>query len=338
MRGANLIKILKVIDMLGSHRGATVEQIAEELEIDRTNVYKWLKIVEEELGFPVLSEKDPVANQTRKKLDKDFHQKMGPLNLPDVKFTPQELIALFFLKGEAKTLKGCGLADNVQSAFSKISLFAPKGMAEKLDKLRSLFLLDAKMAKNYGGKEQIIDDLTEAMLASHTCKISYHAFHDDKHKSFKIDPLHFFEHQGGLYLFVNATSYGDIRVLAVERILKVEGTGEGFTYPVDFDPDDKLKHAFGLVYDDPMEVEIWFSCKQARYISERIWSANQQIIRHDDGSIILKMETSGRHEIKRWVLGYGAEAKVLQPEELRKEMIDEILQLCEIYPQISAET
>jgi len=53
MRGANLIKILKVIDMLGSYRGATVEQIAEELEIDRTNVYKWLKIVEEELGFPV---------------------------------------------------------------------------------------------------------------------------------------------------------------------------------------------------------------------------------------------------------------------------------------------
>lgn len=331
MRGANLIKIMTVINMLSSYRGATVEQIAEELEIDRTNVYKWLRIIEEELGLPILNEKDPVENRTRKKLDKDFHQKMGPLNLPDIKFTVQELIALFLLKGEARTLKDSNLAENIKSAFTKISMFAPKGFVEKLDKLQSLFLLDAKMAKNYSGKEQIIDDLTEAMLASQICKISYHSFHDDKQKSFKIDPLHFFEHQGGLYLFVNATSYGDIRVLAVERILKVEPTGENFTYPTDFDPEDKLKHAFGLIYDDPLDVEIWFASNQARYITERIWSDSQQIISQDDGSIILKMQTSGKDEIKRWVLGYGAEAKVLAPEQLRKEIAGEITRLHEAY-------
>ncbi len=49
MRGANLVKILKIIDLLAGERGATVERIAEELEIDRTNVYKWLRIIEEEL-------------------------------------------------------------------------------------------------------------------------------------------------------------------------------------------------------------------------------------------------------------------------------------------------
>jgi predicted DNA-binding transcriptional regulator YafY len=331
MRGANLIKIMTVINMLSSYRGATVEQIAEELEIDRTNVYKWLRIIEEELGLPILNEKDPVENRTRKKLDKDFHQKMGPLNLPDIKFTVQELIVLFLLKGEARTLKDSNLAENIKSAFTKIAMFAPKGFAEKIDKLQSLFLLDAKMAKNYSGKEQIIDDLTDAMLASQTCKISYHAFHDDKQKSFKIDPLHFFEHHGGLYLFVNATSYGDIRVLAVERILNVEPTGENFTYPADFDPEDKLKHAFGLIYDEPLEVEIWFSNNQARYITERIWSDSQQIISQDDGSIILKMRTSGKDEIKRWVLGYGAEAKVLAPEQLQKEIVEEISRLHEAY-------
>jgi transposase-like protein len=37
--------------MLSSHRGALVEQICERLGIDRTNIYKWLRFIEEELEF-----------------------------------------------------------------------------------------------------------------------------------------------------------------------------------------------------------------------------------------------------------------------------------------------
>lgn len=324
MWGANLAKILTVFDMLSSHRGATVEQIAERLEIDRTNVYKWLRFIEEDLGFLITDEKDQIENRTRKKLDKDDYIDRGRMNLPDVKFSPQELISLYFLKGEARTLGKSGLGEHIQSAFNKIDMFAPKGLAAKLSRLQSIFLLDAKMAKSYKGKEKIIDQLTSAMLAEETCYVSYHSYWDDQDKNFKIDPLHFFEHQGGLYLFVNATSFGDIRILAVERINSVKSTGDIFTYPDDFDPEVRLKHAFGLVYDDPLEVEIWFSCDQARYIKERIWSPTQAIINQEDGSIILKMKTSGRYEIKRWVLGYGAEAELLKPEDLRDEICIEL--------------
>lgn len=331
MWGANLAKILTIFDMMSSYRGATVEQIAERLEIDRTNVYKWLRFIEEELGYIILDEKDPVENRTRKKLDKDDYIDRGRMNLPDIKFNPQELISLYFLKGETKILGESALADHIKSAFNKIDMFAPKGLAAKLARLQSIFLLYGKMAKSYKGKEKIIDLLTSAMLDEETCYVSYHSYWDDQEKNFKIDPLHFFEHQGGIYLFVNTTSFGDIRILAVERINSVEATGDTFTYPEDFDPDEKLKHTFGLIYDDPLEVEIWFSADQARYIKERIWSPNQRIIDLDDGSVILKMKTSGRYEIKRWVLGYGAEAEVVKPEELKRDIVSDITKLVEIY-------
>ena len=84
----------------------------------------------------------------------------------------------------------------------------------------------------------------------------------------------------------------------MERINDVNPTGATSTYPHDFDPDEKLKDAFGLVYDDPLDVEIWFSATQARYIRERIWAIDQQIIDQDDGSIILNIKTSGRFQ--RW--------------------------------------
>jgi len=326
MRGANLVKLLKTIDLISSHRGAAVKQIADELEVSKRSAYRLLGVVEE-LGFLIEDIKDPVENRTRKRLDKEFHQKVGPVNLPDIKFTASELIALYLLKGEAKAYTGSGLADNVTSAFAKIEMFAPRGLATQLDKLQSLFLLDAKMAKSLAGQEEIIEQLTDAMLTNQTCYVSYHSFYDDTDKSFMIDPLHFFEHQGGLYLFVRATSFGDIRLLAVERINDVNPAGKTFTYPHDFDPDEKLKDAFGLVYDDPLDLEIWFSANQARYIRERIWAIDQQIVDQDDGSIILKMKTSGRYEIKRWVLGYGSEAEVLRPEELREEIKEDINRL-----------
>jgi len=330
MRGANLVKLLKTIDLISTRRGATVDRIAEELEVGRRTAYRQLGVIEE-LGFLIEDIKDPIENETRKRLDREFHQKIGPVNLPDFKFTASELIALYLLKGEARTYKGSGLAGNIESAFAKLSMFAPAGMTEKLDKLRSIILLDAKMTKSYAGKEEIIDQLTDAMLENRTCYVSYHSFHDDTEKNFMIDPLHFFEHQGGLYIFVNATSFGDIRVLAVERIQAVEPSGEIFEYPEDFDPDEKLQDAFGVIYDDPVEVEIRFSADQARYIRERTWAVNQKIIDQEDGSIILTMKTSGWYEIKRWVLGYGAEAEVLRPVELREEIRQNLVDNITLY-------
>ena len=185
MRGANLVKLLKTIDLISGQRGATVEQIAEELEVSKRTAYRLLSVAEE-LGFLIEDIKDPIENTTRKRLDKEFHQKIGPISLPDIKFSASELIALYLVKGEAPSYTGTGLADNIESAFAKIEMFAPKGLSEKLDKLKSLFLLDAKMAKSLTGKEEIVDQLIDAMLSNQTCYISYHSFHDDKDKSFNL--------------------------------------------------------------------------------------------------------------------------------------------------------
>ena len=85
-----------------------------------------------------------------------------------------------------------------------------------------------------------------------------------------------------------------------------------------------IESAFDIVYGDPIDVKIRFSADQARYIKERKWSKTQKIEDQDDGSIILSMSTSGWWDIKRWILSYGAEVEVLEPEELRDHILKEI--------------
>jgi len=323
MRGRNLIKLLRALDLLSRPEGATINQLAEHLEIDRRSVYRLMHVMEE-LHFPLYDDAVPSEKEKRWRVVEDYVIKLPNINLPDVKLSFSEMVALYLLKGEAKLYRGTEIETIVEAAFGKIGLFVPNGLSDQLQKIKTLFVSSSKFAKDYSGKEELIDTLTEAMLKKKTCYVRYHSFGDDRIKNFKIDPLCFFENHGGLYLFVNATSFGQIRILAVERIQGLELTGEGFDTPADFNPETLLNSAFDIVYDDPLRVRIWFSAEQARYIKERTWAPGQQISDEVDGAIILEMQTSGWWDVKKWVLSFGAEASVLEPEELRREIAEEL--------------
>ncbi|MEK6589830.1 MAG: WYL domain-containing protein [Nitrospinota bacterium] len=85
-----------------------------------------------------------------------------------------------------------------------------------------------------------------------------------------------------------------------------------------------VNSAFDIIYDEPIEAKIWFSADQSRYIKERKWAKEQKITKQKDGSIIFDMKTSGWYNVKRWIMSFGADAKVLEPKELRKDIIREL--------------
>jgi predicted DNA-binding transcriptional regulator YafY len=78
-----------------------------------------------------------------------------------------------------------------------------------------------------------------------------------------------------------------------------------------------------MIWGEPTEVKIWFSPKQAPYIEERTWHPSQRIEKQDDGSVILSLQVADEDEVKRWLIGFGAEASVLAPGKLRQEIRQE---------------
>jgi predicted DNA-binding transcriptional regulator YafY len=154
---------------------------------------------------------------------------------------------------------------------------------------------------------------------------------DDRVKRFKIDPLRFFERDGGLYIFAQATTFKEIRKLAVERIRRLTITKATFKVPRNFNPDALLETSFNMTPDDPITVKVRFSADQARYVKERRWAANQTITDQPDGSVILELRTSGRWDVKRWVLAFGSDAELKEPEDLRQEIAAELREMLGAY-------
>ena len=323
MRGQQLVKLFRAIELFSRPAGTTIKELQETFGINRSSANRIIRTMEN-LGFPLYDEKLFMEKEKRWKFDETYLKRLPNINIPDLKLELPEIIALYLIKGEARLYRKTEIEKKVNTVFAKLGAFVPPDLVEKLDRIKTLFVSSENFAKDYSGKEDIIDSLTDAMLQQKTSYVKYHSFAQDRISNFAIDPLHFFESQGGLYVFVKATSFDEIRILAVERIQELTLTDNHFEYPDDFNPDKKLNEAFDMVYDDPIKAKIWISNDQAKYVTERRLTKNQKIFNQNDGSIVLEINTSGWWDLKRWVLSLGSNAEVLEPIGLREEIANEI--------------
>ena len=62
----------------------------------------------------------------------------------------------------------------------------------------------------------------------------------------------------------------------------------------------------------------------AVYVSERVWSPDQKIVKTGGDGIRLTFSASSEPELIAWVLWFGDEAKVLRPKWLVKKVRDTI--------------
>ncbi len=311
--------------------GVSIQEMARELETDRRSVYR-LRDTMESMFFPIYEDRDELDGKMRWKIQDEYLRKLPNITIPDLRLSFSEILSLYLLKGGASNIfQGSELNIELERAFHKICQLIPEHMLQQIKKIQAVFRSGSKMGKDYRGKKDIIDSLTLAMLEQRTCLAHYFAFYDEQSRNFRIQPLCFFENKGGLYIFVHVPRYESLRILAVERLVQLELTDEHFTYPQDFDPDALLESSFDIVFDDPIQVSIWIAKGQARYVLERTYFQDQQVQYHEDGSIIITLQTSGWDDVKRWVLGFGPQAVVLEPQELREEICQELLSCLNLY-------
>jgi predicted DNA-binding transcriptional regulator YafY len=223
MYGEQMVRMLRAVDLLSTPTGATKQQLADHLGVDKRTVERLLGLLQE-LNFPIYDEPDSLSGKKYWKLVDTYVMKLPNITLPDIRLTLAEIIALYLVKGEVQLFHGTEIEKLADSAFGKMSFFMPDGLSEQLEKIRTLFVPSSKFAKDYTGKEEIIDGLRRAMVEHKRCAAKYHSFSSGKMRDYLLDPLKFFENNGGLYVFAYITAYDRIRTLAVERIERLDVT------------------------------------------------------------------------------------------------------------------
>ena len=73
-----------------------------------------------------------------------------------------------------------------------------------------------------------------------------------------------------------------------------------------------------MISDELYTVKVRISPGWARWVGEKIWYESQKVKKNGDGSLELIFQVAGLDEIKRWVLSFGPDAVVVEPERLKE--------------------
>jgi predicted DNA-binding transcriptional regulator YafY len=115
-----------------------------------------------------------------------------------------------------------------------------------------------------------------------------------------------------------------MRMFSAVRIRTARETGETFRPPADFKIDGYLGASFrALRGSGRHRVLLRFTPAAAGRAGEKVWHKSQTTEPQPDGSLHVGMELSDLREVQRWILSWGSECQVLEPEELRKSVRSE---------------
>lgn len=88
-------------------------------------------------------------------------------------------------------------------------------------------------------------------------------------------------------------------------------------------PDIEETGGFGISSVGRFSAAIKFTGDAVEYVSDRMWSKGQTIEKCGDG-IILKLTAINREELISWVLSFGSKAEVMEPEDLKEDLLWEL--------------
>ena len=122
------------------------------------------------------------------------------------------------------------------------------------------------------------------------------------------------------------------RALRIRKLERIERTpivlAEHFELAPDFDPLKLIGGAWGVWFDEggtPVSVRLRFSGEQAvRRMGEERWHPSERAERDSEGRLIWTVEVDEPQELLPWVRGWGAACEVLEPPELREQVLGDV--------------
>ena len=250
--------------------------------------------------------------------------------LPAIMLKKEEVAAFFLGEQLFKRYLGTPFETPLRLALNKITQHLPEHVGDAAQRDTSAFAFT-------GGGRAIINpelliELNDAILSKHPVEMEYYSASRGQTNTRTVDPYHLHNIHGDWYLIAYCHTRREPRDFLISRIRAHKHLLSTFQVLPSFSLDAYLAKGFlAERATEPENIVIKFDEYQARWIRERLWHSSQQVEELPSGGLILHLKVGGLGEVKRWIMGYGAHAEVLEPESLRREIRDDVKKMSEIY-------
>ena len=310
MKISNIWRLLRIL-LIFSRKTTNVKakELAQALEISVRQVYRDIECLKQ-ASVPIYSDKNGFS------LMPDFY-------MPKISLETPEILTLLILCSSIKAQKGTPYCELLTSACDKIVNALPDG-------LKKVFLnpaydvmvdfgLETKV--DYRKIEEMFSLIYEASIAKKQLLISYYGIDTKDTTERVVDPYAFKLNFGIWYLIGFCHLRGEIRTFRIDRIRQSEVLNKSFDIPENFNIDDYFLGSWGIMKGPEYKVRLKFSASIADFISECSWHPSQKLSKNKDGSLNAEFNVDGLSEIKTWAMGFGENVEVLEPAELKEDIV-----------------
>lgn len=284
----------------GKRYGLAVRKLLDELGTSKATLYRDLRLLQE-AGFPI----------TREEQNGEVRYSLLGEPMPAVQLTIRQVLALRLARRMLAPLQGTKILRELDA------LLPRKVRAEGRAPVVEVPL------PHVVGEPSIATAVEQAMTTGRRIAFMYAATRGAPSLR-KVDPLALHVRDGQLYLNAFDVHRAALRTFKFARLSAAQVLEEKAEPHDEYDEARVFAHA-AKVWDGPLvEVTVQISPRGARFAREWPLVPSQQIQTQADGSVIVRAQVAGTVEALRWVLRWGKDAVVLQPPDLRANVLDEL--------------
>ncbi|MEW6108971.1 MAG: YafY family protein [Nitrospirota bacterium] len=304
-----------------SEKYPNASQLAERYEISPRTAQRDIEFMRDSLNAPL----------------EYSHEKRGyfyndrSYELPAHWFSEENIMALALAVRLASTIPDAGIKNKLCDFIEKITDI--QGSDRKLCIENISEKISVKNIEYSRVDEKYFHEIVSALFQKKPVSIAYYSPHTNKKSVRTVLPLHLIHYMGSWHVIAFCTIRKNLRNFALSRIKSVSPTIEEIKLPGGL-PSIKeytRKH-FGIMQSgETKEVRLRFSPSVAEWVLEQVWHPLQKVSFDDEGGLIMQFPVADFREIKRRILSHGSDVKVISPEELAREIREEIKKMGKIY-------
>lgn len=311
--------LLEMIITLQYKGLTTASELAETLEVDKKTIYRYINSLNM-ANIPVHTKKGRYGGFY---IDEEFYMKPS-------KLSEEELQSLLIASQILTEENGFIHEKNLQRAIAKVKSLSVNDDNElknlndngcfKINEIGSLQSFEDKVSKiNY------------AMSRGRALNISYFSMNKNSVDVGNLDVYNLIFREGAWYVIGYFHRKDSIETFKVSRIKSLKTTDEIYMRPHDFFLKDYLKSNLELFRGDKIKVTIKFNEEVASFIKDGKWHISEELKDLQDGSVLFTVYLDETDEMKKWIMGFGKSAEVVEPQELREDIKKELEEMYKRY-------
>jgi predicted DNA-binding transcriptional regulator YafY len=241
-------------------------------------------------------------------------------SFPATSATEAEEFSMWVARKAVAQLGGTPFEAPLESVSRKLN--GPGGEREAFSRAGTDALVSFRPFAPGSAAAGVFDVILTGLRERRVLGFTYRKLGAEREEARRIHPYHLACVDGHWYLFGHDVDRRAIRTFVLERLTAPRLFAERFERDPGFDVEDYLRGSFTVHRGGgDHEVEIEFDRWATDLVRGRTWHRSQAVTLDERGGSKMTLRLNSLREVERWVLSWGAHARVTKPRELAERVV-----------------